>query len=438
MMSSRVAPVDGGARAREFSRVELRTRASLEALSTLNAKRLRTIDIRETTMLYDELDVNNDGSLTMDDFEQGQVSEERVVGVTRSKTLRHLVSTPKASKRRAMLSKLDKDSDGKVTRDEWQRYVQAMATERVRYLKVQGLLHHQCYWGLGVDEPCDTVVEAHARRILDACAWIFRTEWPVGFVSDFSFYVANHHNLLALFARDADHPVSAREQMTSFVLIQTWSLWVAVHLAVDNYLFVGGTFIERLPFVAHHLSSFALITCPALFATEFFILLFACPCVQVEKEDSDRRLVCLQNAAEAAGHLLVAPLFAVGVFLTLDTVRIFLRYHDDGLDVLRFVLDYAAGITLTYTLWPLKTLCIQFNLYEGRCIDCLRRATFGEVARWRHERAQVLRSSTPRTVVVAQQPTADRSDSPVSPPPDAPDEATRPRSATRLRFAPDV
>ena len=362
-------------------RIQLRTAAEIAALCAFCQR--KAIDLKRAAEIYDRLDTNGDGHVTVEDLEGGieDAGLKEFIQRARNGALSSLSKGHKKTEIKQCFAKIDTDVDGIITKTEWLEFLEKVALERVRYLKIQGLMRRRCFWGLGIEEKTGTRVEKIFDSFFTSLTKFGLKPRPVGFVSDFSFYVSNFHNLLALFCRDGDHPISPKEQIVMFLLLQAYSLWMALNLAIQNYDIFTSQALSLL-----------LITIPNLILAEVFFFLFACPCAHYERHGAgSETLARLKHGLiESLGYLSALPFAFFGVLLTLASIRLLVR-HRRGLDAW-VVFDYAFGVTLSYILWPFKILLFQFNLAntDKGGMKLVHFLTCHQFGRWRQERSVAL------------------------------------------------
>lgn len=317
-------------------KLEIGSRSEIAVLSALT-KRLDAIDTEGCLALFDMIDVDRNGFLTMAELERGvrrrEVSE--FISKTRNVTLKGLRKVDRFAK---VFSMMDKSDSGVLTKADFASFVRAIALERIRFMRVAGLLYGRCYWGLGLKEETKF--------------------FPRGYCADWKFYVANNHPYLALFMRDEAHPYSKRDALCAELIKQAYCLSASV--VIDPWEKSWSTTDGAL----HNWKlSLLAISIPVMLLEHLLFLLLACPCLRFERRGR-RRETCLQRLETGCGcigHAIVWPLALAATALVFFAVYKLISNPDAHAT---FALLWIAGLLSEYLLtWPILKLLVQFNLW---------------------------------------------------------------------------
>ncbi|KAJ8598623.1 hypothetical protein CTAYLR_003048 [Chrysophaeum taylorii] len=352
--------------------LEIGSKAEIAILAALT-KRYDAIDTNGCLAIFDMIDTDRNGYLTLDEVERGVKARvvRDYVEKTRNVTLKGLLKTDR-QKFEGVFRKIDASDSGVITKSDWTRFVKTMAVERVRYMRVMGLLHGRCYWGRGLTEKSCCVP---------------------GYCADWNFYVRNNHPYLALFMRDEAHPFSRRDAFCAEVIKQSYCLCASILInnLEENWLTVRGALHNwRL--------SVVYITIPLMILGELLFYLLACPCLQFERRGRKREATFgfCEAACGCLGRIVVWPLALIALALIAVAMAKFYQNPSAHSD---FAVLWVAGLLSEYLLtWPLLRLCVQFNLcypdcdhFACCCYGCCGLWHFAGCGRWATERRRATR-----------------------------------------------
>lgn len=354
----------------EFAQdLEIGSKAEIAVLSALS-KRVEKIDTEGCLAIFDMIDSGRKGYVTAAELASSVASSvvQDYVERTGNATLRGLLEGDQA-KFQKVFALVSKSDAGVLTKAEWTNFVREVAVERVRYMRVTGLLYGRCYWGLGLDAD-----RGHS--------------WPpLGYLADFWFYVKNYHPLLSLFLRDEAHPYSKRDACCAELIRQAYclaALWLVRNKKREWTTPSGALHNWRLSVVA--------ITVPVMIIKRCLFLLLACPCLRFERRgrEEERRYAAVESILGCLGHVLVWPT-ALGAAALLAYA---LATH--AADHAAFAFLWLAGLLSEYLLtWPLLKLALQFSLCpadERACsLACSGLCAALECGRWASERRRASR-----------------------------------------------
>ncbi|KAJ1458151.1 hypothetical protein M885DRAFT_496318 [Pelagophyceae sp. CCMP2097] len=294
-------------------------------------------------------------------------------------TLCHLLAHLDAALGR-VFQELDAGGTGLVTAAAWANFVAAAARERLRYLKVRGLLGGRCYWGRR--ESGGTV--EFALRLLTCGA-----NYPPGFF-DLAFYVANNDPFLAVCLADADHPFTRAEQGLSKAVLLAYSFLAAAALEARG----------PAGWAADAALSVACISAPLLALDSLIFYLLACPCLHHERQrrrNAKRR--CAHRTASGAGRAVALALFVAAVVAVLTVAAAHGAFARNFFVGGAFVRNFVVGVACSFLAAPCVLLAKEFNLAADAGWGCgcdggAARLGFG---RWARERRAALEDARERS-----------------------------------------
>ena len=333
-------------------RLRIGSRAEIAVLSALT-KRYEAIDTEGSLAIFDLIDVDGNGVLTKKELLKGveMRAVRDYVSKTRNATLKNLLKTKRRKTFDKVFATIDISGNGVITKDDFTKFVREMALERVRYMKVVGLLNKRCFWGRGLSDDEEVPVK-------NSCCW------PRGYGADFWFYAKNNHPYLALFLRDEAHPFSRRDAFCAELIKQCYCL--AASLYIDG---LERRWMEPSGFIYNWKLSIVYVALPSMVIEELLFYLVACPCLRFERRGRRREccLRALEKAADCLGRtLIVLPLCLVS--FTLFIYGAFRFYNEPTRQHSQFLFFWVGGLLSEYFLtWPLLHLFVHFNALYPDC-----------------------------------------------------------------------
>ena len=351
---------------------------SLSEILVLSAltKRCEAIDTEGSLQIFDMVDVDGNGILTREELRSGvrKPAVRAFVERTKNVTLKGLFN-----KKQRFFDKvfdtLDVSGNGVITKDDFIQFVKGMALERLRYMRVIGLLRQRCFWGRGLlqDDDDDEKQKIRAKRASQRCT-------PRGYWADFWFYAKNNHPLLALFLRDEAHPFSRRDALGAELIKQCYCLCasVVVDRLEDDWFTTRG-------FIYNWILATVFISLPSMVLEEVLFYLLACPCLRFERRGRQREscLAVVEKTGDCCGRLfIVLPLALTALGLVAYAVYLFaLNPRDHS----QFALVWLFGLVSEYLMtWPCLHLVVHFNFLYPDCkhVPCAKGCFHGCCGIW--------------------------------------------------------
>ena len=257
-----------------------------------------------------------------------------------------------------------------VNEKEFCNFLVGLQQHRIDYYVRSVLIHNKAYCGYGMrpgKEP-------------------FRMSWmPRGWISDFIFYIRNHHPLLLLLYSDKNHPLTRAEKGMIFlcsVMVCFAGTGIVVHMDTEG--------------AACFRDIFCFATLPSIITSNFIFFLQACPCVYHDGAKYGKIRQRIMNCFGALGNGGAAFVFlasmgcfgyALWAFLQSDTPS---RYAGLVFVALGQLLTLWILIKFSVDFMPSRRLVKSFGCSFG----CISFATCGtiRIGKWHIQKDKVLKS----------------------------------------------
>mmetsp|Transcript_16969 Transcript_16969/g.21986 ORF Transcript_16969/g.21986 Transcript_16969/m.21986 type:complete len:423 (+) Transcript_16969:46-1314(+) len=349
--------------------LQIGSRAEISVLSALT-RRYDAIDTDGCLHIFDLIDRDRNGYLTKEELRKGvQANEVRdYVEKTRNATLKGLLKND--SKRFdavfAAIARCENPREAVViTKSDFSKFVRAVALERLRYMRVIGLLKRRCYWGRGLNnERQDTHNDQKSTQkkncifyqiiLFLCCCWCCAKKrccccfdnccatlccvwkYPKGYCADLWFYMRNNHPYLALFFRDEAHPFSRRDAFCAELIKQCYCLLASIYVDKQekNWMtYHGALFNWKL--------SVIFVALPSMIIDELLFYALACPCLRFEHRGRRRERIYskFESCGDCLGRFIVIPFALLSLALIGFALYIFYQNPTDHADFALF-LDY--------------------------------------------------------------------------------------------------
>lgn len=293
-----------------------------------------TIQVRETLDVFNMLDADRNGNVSVEELLAASKSPY-VVRLLRSTNNFVLLSLIRSMEDRdqflRMFRELDPNDDKQISEEEWCEFVKDIAHQRVCYLKRIGLTSGRCFWGRG-------------------------------FRNDFAYHLYNTHPLLQFCYRDPDYPCSTHQLVGKELVTLAATLFLSVSaaaaLGVDARC--NGSSVPFGELMREYAVTCGTVTLPVMALDRALFYAIVCPCYVFDKGS---RNPYEQKLMDWVGRMMTfsnATIWAALILLFLANVSFLLKAgNESGC----FLLIFAFSRLNHYVLVPVAMILQPFNPY---------------------------------------------------------------------------